>query len=158
MAVTPDHLPSARADDPYDRDEYYYDPAKQRDLLPLYLPYTHEIPASRHGEGLEVEHIVSLEEAHESGMRGRSPREKRALAQDTLNQCLARPGTNDAKGSKSIAEWQPPSPVNLRWMADRVLRVKDKYRLRVSPAERAALERILGSRSLPRDLGGWDDD
>ena len=142
------HLRPAVSADAYVRADYYYDAEEQRAILPLYLPYTHEIPESRDEEGLEVEHIVSLREAHFAGMAGRSPREKREFAQDPLNQCLARAGTNDAKSDKSIVHWQPPSPVNLRWFAHRIVAVRAKYGLSVSEPERRELERILGSREV----------
>ena len=153
-ARTTGHLridnPKPCSHDEYNREDYGYDPAKQRSILPLYLPYTHRIPDRR--KGLEVEHIVALQEAHISGMCGKSAIEKSRFAQDLLNQTLATEAVNRAKSSLDIAHWRPDgrdgtSDVNLRWFANRIILVKTKYRLTVDPIEMHVLKSIMEGRS-----------
>ena len=127
----------------YDRARYPYDPAAQRALLPLYLPYTHVTPDSK--EGLQVEHIVSLEEAHYAGLCRRGHRARAAFAKDVRNQTLALPGVNRDKSSKTIAEWRPPSRVNWKWYARRVRMVAREWDLDLGPGARAAIRAILES-------------
>ena len=132
---------------PYIRSDYEYDPVVQRRLLPLYLPYTGEIPKSRtqagDGEKLNVEHIVSLEEAHASGACDWPAAKKRAFAKDTLNQCLARASVNDEKSSLSIMHWHPPSSENRRWFAHTVFEVKRKWGLKIDDTEMESINAIL---------------
>ena len=131
----------------YDRAEFVYDPAEQRELLPLYLPYTGKELGSRtsskDGEEIEVEHIVSLKEAYISGACNWPDEKKREFAKDTLNQTLALKSVNIAKSSHDIVDWQPPKKGNLRWFAHTIVLVKSKYQLRVDPHEKKMLESIL---------------
>ena len=127
--------------DSYDRDRYAYDPAAQRALLPLYLPYTHATPASK--DGLQVEHVLSLREAHFAGMCERPDADKRAFAKDVRNQTLATAAVNNFKSSKSIAEWEPPSPVNRKWYAARVRLVAREWKLDLGAEAEAAIRAIL---------------
>ena len=138
LEVAPEHYCSH---DEYDRAKYDYDPAKQRELLSKYQPYTDKRPKTR--EGLQVEHVLALEEAHRSGMCGRSNAAKRRFAQDTLNQTLASPIVNNSKSSMDASQWIPPSKENWEWFAHKIIQVKHKYGLTVDSAEREALEMLL---------------
>ena len=91
----------------------------------------------------DIEHIVALAEAHDSGL---DPSQRHALANDLLNQTVAVASVNRSKGSKDAAEWQPLN--NGGWFAMRVIQVKRKYGLSVDSAEATALTRLLsGGRS-----------
>ena len=129
---------------PYNRKSYDYNPEVQRQLLPHYLPYEDRVPDP--GEHCQVEHIVSLEEAHVCGA-WKWPREKRGrFARDTLNQCLATPAVNRAKSDKDVSKWLPPDHRNRKWFAHIIYYVKLKWGLEMDDEERLALRRILHAR------------
>ena len=87
----------------------------------------------------DIEHIVSLAEAYDSGLAQRS---YRAFAGDLDNLTIAAPAVNrNQKSDRDAGEWTPAR--NRAWFAIRVIVVKRKYRLSVDPAERDALAGIL---------------
>ena len=143
LAVAPEHRCS-----PYDRSAYPYPRSVERRIVAsmrgsVYGPYT-----GRHYLSMrdtDVDHVVALSEAHDSGLCAAGPTERRRFASDPLNLALAAPAVNrcGARGKcgSDAAEWQPT--MNACWFAARVVAVKRKYRLSVDRREAAALERIL---------------
>lgn len=91
----------------------------------------------------QVEHIVALREAHDSGMCARSDSLKQVFAQDLDNLTLAKPKVNQAKGQKDAGEWQPPR--NQCWFARQVVIVKHRYGLTIDPMEQKHLARMLAT-------------
>ena len=100
----------------------------------------------------DIEHIVALSEAHDSGMCAASRSLRRQFAADPLNLTLAAPDVNRCytrgKCGYDAAEWQPP--MNKCWFAARVIAVKRKYALTADAAEARALRHILASCSSNR--------
>ena len=87
----------------------------------------------------DIEHIVALAEAHDSGI---ADDRRRDIASDLDNLTIADPTVNRSqKGAGDAAEWMPTH--HGAWFADRVIRVKLEYGLTVDPAERAALAALL---------------
>ena len=87
----------------------------------------------------DIEHIVALAEAHDSGM---DDDRRRDIASDLDNLTIADPTVNRSqKGARDAAEWMPTH--HGAWFADRVIGVKLEYGLTVDPAERDALEALL---------------
>ena len=95
-------------------------------------------------QGTDIEHIVAVAEAHDSGLC-RAGRETRTrFARDLDNLTLASPGVNRySKSDKDAAEWLPPD--NRRWYAATIVRVKRKVR----PLGRRRRARRAGGRSRP---------
>ena len=94
-------------------------------------------------DAVEIDHIVALAEAHESGMCTEEDIErKKEFGADLLNLTLASREINRQKSSKDALEWQPENE-NKCWFANRVLEVKQKYKLTVDNDEAAALAEIL---------------
>ena len=93
--------------------------------------------------GTDIEHIVASSEAHDSGLCA-APRETRKqFATDLDNLTIASPKVNRyQKSDKDAAEWLPE--INQHGYAETIVRVKQKYGLSVDPAERDALQNILG--------------
>ncbi len=95
----------------------------------------------------DVEHIVALAEAHDSGL---DKTRRREFAGDLINLTIADPTVNrHRKSDRDAGEWAPPN--NRGWFAARVVAVKRKYGLSVDPREREALESMLredGSRTV----------
>ena len=132
---------------PYDRRDYAYnsrvlEAELMKELGGVYAPYTGRCFGDP-GE-TDVEHIVALSEAHDSGMCGRPQEEKARFAGDLLNLTLASPEVN--RGEKchyDAAEWLPEN--NRCWFAARVVAVRQKYGLTIDEAEAQALEAVLSA-------------
>lgn len=107
----------------------------------VYTPYSciaFEITPSGTA-GTDIEHIVALAEAHDSGI---SDEQRRAFAVDLDNLTIADPTVNRSqKGARDAAEWMPAR--HGAWFAARVIRVKVEYGLTIDPDERDALEALL---------------
>ena len=87
----------------------------------------------------DIEHIVALAEAHDSGI---DDDRRRDIASDLDNLTIADPTVNRSqKGARDAAEWMPTR--HGAWFADRVIRVKLEYGLTVDTAERDALVALL---------------
>ena len=129
---------------PYEREDYPYPASVEHEIVErqggVWSPYT-----LRRFESIretDIEHIVPLSEAHDSGLCGRSQDAKRAFARDLLNLTLASPRVNrHEKAHRDPAEWLPEH--NRCWYAQRWLDVKRKWQLSVDEAERAALVPVL---------------
>ena len=87
----------------------------------------------------DIEHIVALAEAHDSGI---DDDRRRDIASDLDNLTIADPTVNRSqKGARDAAEWMPTR--HGEWFAERVIQVKLEYGLTVDTAERNALEALL---------------
>ena len=96
----------------YDRSDYPYSQSVERQIIAamggrIYSPYTGAYFGSP--RETDIEHMVSLSEAHDSGLCGGSAAVKRQFASDLLNLTLAAPRLNrNVKSAKDVAEWTPP--------------------------------------------------
>ena len=87
----------------------------------------------------DIEHIVALAEAHDSGI---ADDRRRDIAADLDNLTIADPTVNRSqKSDRDAGEWVPAR--HGAWFAERVIAVKLEYGLSVDPAERDALEALL---------------
>ncbi len=143
LVIAPEHRCTA-----YDRGHYPYPQSVELDIIRsmggrIYGPCTGLYHASR--RGTDIDHIVALSEAHDSGLCAASASLRRQFAADPLNLTLAAPEVNRCNaGSKcgyDAAEWQPS--MNRCWFAARVVAVKRKYALTADPAEAKALHDML---------------
>ena len=83
----------------------------------------------------DIEHIVALAEAYDSGL---AESQFRTFAGDIDNLTIADPTVNRRqKSDLDAGEWEPPE--NRGWFAARIVAVKQKYGLSVNPDERDAL-------------------
>lgn len=89
----------------------------------------------------EIEHIVALSEAHDSGLCGADAEIRRQFSGDLLNLTLADPLVNREKSDKDAAEWLPKT--NRQWYAQKVIDVKRKYGLTIDKEEHEALRDVL---------------
>lgn len=143
LAVAPEHRCS-----PYDRRDYPYPQSVEPRIVAaygghIYGPYTGRTFASR--RQTDIEHIVAVSEAHDSGLCAASASTRRRFASDLLNLTLAAPEVNrcgkSGKCAKDAAEWLPSR--NRCWFANRVVEVRRKYRLTIDRPEAGVLERVL---------------
>ena len=109
----------------------------------IYGPYTGRTFASR--RETDIEHIVAVSEAHDSGLCAADRDTRRRFARDPLNLTLAAPGINrcmrGGKCAHDAAEWLPVK--NRCWFANRVLLVRQKYALTIDRAEAEALDTVF---------------
>ena len=150
LVVAPEHRCA-----PYDRGDYPYSQSVEAEIVAsmggrIYGPYT-----GRHYRTLrdtDIEHIVAVSEAHDSGLCAAGPSLRRRFASDLLNLTLAAPEVNrcgtGGKCAFDAGDWLPP--MNRCWFAARVVAVKRKYALTVDHREAAALERLLSGCVSPR--------
>lgn len=133
---------------PYARRDYPYPRSAEAAVIAsmdgrVYGPYTGRYFAS--GRQTDVEHIVAISEAHDSGLCAADPATRRRFSGDLLNLTLAAPEVNrcghGGKCGYDAGEWLPPR--NACWFAGRVVAVKLKYDLAVDMREAAALEQVL---------------
>ena len=89
----------------------------------------------------DIEHIVALAEAHDSGI---ADDRRRDIAADLHNLTIADPQVNRTeKSDRDAGEWTPAR--HGAWFAERVIAVKLEYELSVDPRERDALEALLAA-------------
>ncbi len=129
---------------PYDRSDYPYPQSVEASVIAeighVYSPYTGQCFAS--ARETDIEHIVALSEAHDSGLCAASAARKAQFARDLLNLTLASPSLNRyEKGAKDVAGWLPR--LNACWFAARTLEVRRKYGLSIDAQELDAVERTL---------------
>ena len=143
LAVAPEHRCSC-----YDRGDYRYSQSVETKIVDamrgsIYGPYTGRF--FRSTKETDIEHIVAVSEAHDSGLCAAGPGLRLRFASDLLNLTLAAPEVNRCTGrgkcAFDAAEWLPP--MNRCWFAARVIAVKRKYALTVDRREASALQRIL---------------
>ena len=104
------------------------------------------------GRGFDVDHLVPLQEAWQSGARDWEPalREHFANFLDYRDALVAvSASSNRSKGARDPAEWLPPSAGVHCWYATAWIHVKNVYALTIDQAEADTLTRILD---------GCDDD
>ena len=147
LVVAPESRCSA-----YDRGHYPYPQSVELDIIEalgsVYGPYTGECFSDR--RETDIEHIVAVSEAHDSGLCAASPATKNAFARDLLNLTLASPRVNRTlKSAKDVAEWTPDK--NECWFAQRTIDVRRKYSLTIDRRESEAVAALL-SRCQSTDL------
>jgi hypothetical protein len=108
-------------------------------------PYTGRTIAFRkaRASAVQIDHVVPLADAWQTGAFGWPADRRLAFANDPLNLLAVDGPTNQAKGDGDAATWLPPArSYRCRYVA-RQIAVKAKYRLWATPAESAALARVL---------------
>ena len=109
----------------------------------VYTPYSCTLYEIRTNgtAATDIEHIVALSEAYDSGLE---ENRFRTFAGDIDNLTISVPSVNRyQKSDKDAAEWQPAR--NQGWFASKVLAVKQKYGLSVNPAERDSLIALMAA-------------
>lgn len=115
----------------------------------LYDKYTASILNFRRGSGtssqVQIDHLVALSNAWQTGAQGIGYGARLALANDPMNLQATVGRVNQQKGDGDAATWLPPNRAYRCTYVSRQVDVKKKYRLWVTSAERSAIERILKS-------------
>jgi len=114
----------------------------------LHDPYTGQVINFRRGVGssnaVQIDHVVALSDAWQTGAQQLSPDQRRNFANDPLNLQAVDGPANESKGDGDAATWLPPRKAYRCTYVTRQVAVKAKYHLWVTPAEHDAIARVLG--------------
>ncbi|GAA2551108.1 HNH endonuclease family protein [Pseudonocardia hydrocarbonoxydans] len=110
-------------------------------------PYTGDGVPFLRGEAtsadVQIDHVVSLSNAWQTGAQQLDPRTRELFANDPLNLLAVDGPTNGAKGDGDAATWLPPARGYRCAYVARQVAVKATYGLWVTAAEAAAIARVL---------------
>lgn len=131
---------------PYERSDYDYPQSIELSIIAqqggIFSPYSLRCFAHR-GE-TDIEHIVAMSEAHDSGMSSRTDEERKKFGNDLDNLTLAAPRLNRTqKVAKDPANWLPE--YNRCWYVAKYIEIKKKYGLTMDTAEAAAVQAVYES-------------
>lgn len=122
----------------------------------LHDPYTGKTIAFTQGSStsaaVQIDHVVALGDAWQTGAQQLSPATREALANDPLELLAVDGPTNQQKSDGDAATWLPPNKSFRCQYVARQVAVKQKYHLWVTLAEKEAIQRVLStcpSQSLP---------
>lgn len=112
-------------------------------------PYTGRSIAFRRGSWtsavVQIDHVVALGDAWATGAQALTSAVRQDLANDPLNLSAVDGPSNVQKSDSDAASWLPANKGNRCTYVARQISVKLKYRLWVTPAERTAMVRVLGT-------------
>jgi Protein of unknown function (DUF1524) len=94
---------------------------------------------------LDIDHVVALGDAWQTGAASWSFDERVAFANDPTNLLAVDPAQNRRKGDADAASWLPPNKAYRCAYVARQVAVKVGYGLHVTAAEKAAMARILAA-------------
>lgn len=136
---------------PYDKSgDYGYDQEVEDAIVAsmnglVYGPYSGRYFTS--DKKTDIEHIVATSEAHDSGLCSAPKNVRKTFASDLLNLTLAAPKVNrcseTGKCGLDAGEWLPEK--NKCWFANRIVQVKQKYKLSIDPKEYRSLKSVLSN-------------
>ncbi|MCW2539544.1 MAG: calcium-binding protein [Frankiales bacterium] len=113
----------------------------------LHDPYTGKVISFVRGavssDAVQIDHVVALGDAWQTGAQSWSAVMRVALANDPLNLLAVDGLTNQAKGDADAASWLPPSKTYRCAYVARQVAVKARYGLWMTSAEHDAIARIL---------------
>ncbi|AIY00722.1 hypothetical protein ART_1123 [Arthrobacter sp. PAMC 25486] len=120
-------------------------------------PYTGRQISFQRGKdssgAIQIDHVVALGNAWQTGAAALTAQQRQSLANDPLNLLAVDGPANQEKSDGDAATWLPPEKKIRCLYVARQISVKAAYQLWVTPAEKVAMERILGlcpkQQSLP---------
>ena len=129
---------------PYDRADYPYSQRVEARIAErlggMFSPYDgHQFASLLESD---IEHVIAVSEAHDSGLCAASAAVRRRFASDLDNLTLATPDLNRyRKRDHDAAEWLPER--NRCWFAATIVAVRREYGLTIDRREAAALDAVL---------------
>lgn len=122
----------------------------------LVSPYTqqliHFVRGNTTSTAVQIDHVVSLGNAWQTGAQQLSLAEREALANDPINLFAVDGRSNEQKGDGDTATWLPAAKSFRCVYVGHQVSVKAAYRLWVTPAEHDAMVRVLSSCTDARAL------
>lgn len=110
-------------------------------------PYTGRlIPFDKaYATAIQIDHVVALGDAWQTGAQQLSPDARLRLANDPLNLLAVDGPSNQAKSDSDAASWLPPNRSYQCAYVARQVTVKVAYALWVTPAEHDAMAAVLSA-------------
>lgn len=112
-------------------------------------PYTGKLIHFERGaessDDVQIDHVVALSNAWQTGAQQISFDQRESLANDPLNLLAVDGQANQEKGDGDAATWLPPNKLFRCQYVARQVEVKTKYQLWVTFAEKEALQRVLAN-------------
>lgn len=94
-------------------------------------------------DAVQIEHLVALSEAHDSGAAEWTQDQREAYSNDPFVLLAVDGPANNAKGDQDAAEWLPDNGAYQCQYAASQVQIKDAYGLSVDQAEHDALRAVL---------------
>ncbi|MFJ6833289.1 HNH endonuclease family protein [Streptomyces sp. NPDC091209] len=94
---------------------------------------------------VDIDHLVALSDAWQTGAKYWDASKRIALANDPLNLRAVGASANRSKGDGDTATWLPPNKAYRCTYVAAQVAVKKKYGLWVTSAEKAAMKKVLGA-------------
>ena len=112
-------------------------------------PYTGKRITFQRGSGtstaVQIDHVVALSNAWQTGAQQLSSEQRQQLANDPLELLAVDGPANQQKGDGEAATWLPShKPFRCQYIA-RQIAIKRKYHLWVTSGEKAAMQRVLAT-------------
>ncbi|HMS93394.1 MAG TPA: HNH endonuclease family protein [Candidatus Saccharibacteria bacterium] len=124
----------------------------------LHDPYTDTVIEFVRGpqtsQSVQIDHVVALSNAWQTGAQGLTDIQRVALANDPLNLLAVDGAANQQKSDSDAASWLPSNKSFRCQYVARQIVVKKKYTLWVTPAEKEAILRVL--RACPNQTSPID--
>lgn len=95
--------------------------------------------------GVQIDHVVALGNAWQTGAQQLSELQRQSLANDPLNLLAVDGPANQEKSASDAATWLPPNKKFRCHYVARQISVKAAYKLWVTSAEKGAMQRILAA-------------
>lgn len=112
-------------------------------------PYTgqniHFVRGQKTSAAVQIDHVVALSNAWQTGAQQLSEQERINLANDPLNLIAVDGPANQQKSDGDAATWLPANKAFRCTYVERQIAVKTKYRLWVTQTEHDALAQVLAS-------------
>jgi len=114
-------------------------------LVSPYSATTIHFVRGPHSADVQIDHVVALGDAWQTGAQQWSTQQREAFANDPRELLAVDAHSNEQKGDADAASWLPSNKsFRCTYVATQV-RVKARYRLWVTPAEHDAMQRVLSS-------------
>lgn len=94
---------------------------------------------------IDLDHMVALSDAWQKGAQQWTYAKRLRFANDRLNLQPTLPSLNRQKGDSDVASWLPPNKAYRCTFVARIVAVKLTYGVWVTSAEKAAMQRVLGT-------------
>lgn len=110
-------------------------------------PYTGAVLNYTRGQRptlVNLDHVVALRNAWVTGAQQWSKQKRTNFAGDPDNVILVSSTANQSKGARDLSAWEPPNKQFRCTYAQQITKLKARYGLWVTAAERDALTRVLG--------------
>jgi hypothetical protein len=109
-------------------------------------PYSNKLISfdlSKSASNIDIDHIVALSNAWQTGAFQITPTQRTNFANDPLNLLAVDAKLNRQKGDGDAATWLPPYKSYRCTYVARQVMIKVKYKLWVTPPEKAAISKLL---------------